>query len=207
MLGVPKHYAAVLVSGSPHYTEGKFLTVSSLVDKDGKPTKTGEAQAKEVFEQVKKWGLEKCIRALVLDTTAYNTGLKKGATKRLMILMEKPLFFLACRHHVSEVIVKDAWYQLFDTDLSPECKFFVNIRDSWGSFTTDATAEITIPDNANVNENVLDFYRKLLMRKDKRNEMTIRDDYRDLANQIYLNFTNLRSLFYQLFQKKLSCLT
>ena len=118
VLGVPKHYTAVLVSGAPHYTEGK-LTISSLVDKDGKPTGTGETQAKEVFEQVKKWGLEKCIRALVFDTTASNTGLKKGATIRLMILMEKPIFFLACRHYVSEFIVEDAWFQLFETDLSP----------------------------------------------------------------------------------------
>ena len=90
--------------------------------------------------------------------------------------MEKPLFFLACRHHVSEFIAIDAWYQLFETDFSPECKFFANIKDSWGSFTTDAIAEITILDNGDVSEDVLDFYRKPLMRKDQRNEMTMRDD-------------------------------
>ena len=54
MLGVLKYYAVALASGAPHYTEGTLLTVSSLVDKNKKPTGTGEAQAKEVFEQVNK---------------------------------------------------------------------------------------------------------------------------------------------------------
>ena len=52
---------------------------------------------------------------------------------------------------------------------------------SWGSFTTDEAAEITILDNVDVSEDVHDIYRKLLTRKDKRNEITMRDDYRNLA--------------------------
>jgi hypothetical protein len=43
--GILQEYESVLVSGAPHYMEGKILSVTQLVDVEGSPTSTGEAQA------------------------------------------------------------------------------------------------------------------------------------------------------------------
>ena len=68
------------MSGSPYYLEGKILSASKLVDEDGNPTSTGEAQALAVLVQLKEWGVDKNIVALVFDTTSSNSGVHRGAT-------------------------------------------------------------------------------------------------------------------------------
>ena len=58
------------------------------------------------------------------------------AIVRLQKALGRPIFFLACRHHVCELISKACWYCIFETDLSPECKFFADIKDEWDSLDT-----------------------------------------------------------------------
>ena len=92
MAGVKQEHESILVSGAPHYKEGKLLSVSMLEDEDGNPTSTGEAQTKAVVEQIDIWGIRDNVKALVFDTTAI---------VRLLKELGRPVFFLACRHHVS----------------------------------------------------------------------------------------------------------
>ena len=180
--GVLQENEAILVSGAPHYLEGKILSVSKLVDEEGNPTSTGEAQAAAGLEQLKIWGVEKNIVALVFDTTSSNSGVHRGATVRLQTALGRPVFFLACRHHVSELIVKACWYSIFEADLSPDCKFFADIRSEWASLDTSSEAVIfTLDMDVQGRKEALDFYRELLLRKNRRNESTVRDDYRELA--------------------------
>ena len=144
--GTLQEHEAILVSGSPHYLEGKLLSVTKLVDEDGQPTSTGEVQALAVLVQLREWGVDKNIIALVFDTTSSNSGAHRGATVRLQSALDRPVFFLACRHHVSELIIKACWYCLFETDLSPDCKFFAEIREQWSSLDTAGNAEfLTLP--------------------------------------------------------------
>ena len=83
---------------------------------------------------------------------------------------------------MSELIVKACWYCIFEADLSPDCKFFAGIKDEWGSFDTSSEAEIlTLQLDESEKKDSVDFYRELLVRKDRRNQMTVRDDYRELA--------------------------
>ena len=180
--GVLQENEAILVSGAPHYLEGKILSVSKLVDEEGNPTSTGEAQAAACLEQLKVWGVEKNIVALVFDTTSSNSGVHRGATVRLQTALGRPVFFLACRHHVSELFVKACWYAIFEADLSPDCKFFADIRDEWASLDTSSEAVImTLNMDVQGRKEALEFYRELLLRKNRRNESTVRDDYRELA--------------------------
>ena len=180
--GSLQEHEAILVSGSPHYLEGKILSVTKLVDKDGKPTGTGEAQANACLDQVMSWGVNENIVALVFDTTSSNSGRVKGATVRLQKALGRPLLFLACRHHVSELIVKACWYSLFEADLSPDCKFFSDIRGEWSSFDTSGEANIiTLAEDMHGRQEALLFYQDILNKKNKRNEMAVRDDYRELA--------------------------
>ena len=173
---------AILVSGAPHYLEGKILCVCKLTNADGEPTSTGEAQAEAVLEQIKAWSVDKNIVSLVYDTTASNSGVHRGATVRLQKALGRPVFFLACRHHMTELVVKACWYCLFEADLSPDCKFFADIKEEWDSLNiSDQTEFITLSKDLQGRQEALAFYKELLMRKNKRNELTVRDDYRELA--------------------------
>ena len=66
--GTLQENESILVSGAPYYLEGKLLSVSKLVDDNGRPTSTGEAQALAVLEQVKAWDVED------VDIAASNTS-------------------------------------------------------------------------------------------------------------------------------------
>ena len=180
--GTLQEHESILVSGAPHYIEGKLLSVTKLTNEDGKPTSTGEAQADAVLKNIEDWGVGEDIVAFVFDTTASNSGRVKGATVRLQKTLGRPILFLGCRHHVSELIVKACWYSVFEADLSPDCKFFADIKEEWGGFDTSAEAEfLTLNLPASETKESLEFYMELLVRKDKRNQMTVRDDYRELA--------------------------
>ena len=180
--GTPQEHEAILVSGSPHYLEGKLLSVTKLVDEDGQPTSTGEAQALAVLVQLREWGVDKNIMALVFDTTASNSGVHRGATVRLQSALDRPVFFLACRHHVSELIIKACWYSLFEDDLSPDCKFFADIKEQWSSLDTSGNAGfLTLPRRLHGREEAVIFLKEVLSKRNKRNEMAIRDDYAELA--------------------------
>ena len=89
---------------------------------------------------------------------------------------------MACRHHVSELIAKACWYCIFEADLSPDCKFFVDIKKDWDNIDTSSEAEFqTLGKDVQGSEEALIFYRDLLTKRNKSNEMIVRDDYRELA--------------------------
>ena len=48
---------------------------------------------------------------------------------RVMKSMAKVVFFCGCRHHVCELVAKNCWYTLFKEDLSPDCKFFLEVKE------------------------------------------------------------------------------
>ena len=52
---------------------------------------------------------------MLFDTTAANTGLKKGACSLLEKELGKELVWIACRHHVFEVVLAD----VFSVTLGP----------------------------------------------------------------------------------------
>ena len=96
--------------------------------------------------------------------------------------MNRPIFFLGCRHHVSELIVKALWYAIFEADLSPDCKFFATIKEEWASLDTSSEVAITtLPVDTPGRIESLEFYRKVLTSRNKRDEMMVRDDYREIA--------------------------
>ena len=180
--GTLRENEAILVSGAPHYLEGKILAVSLLEDEEGKPTSTGDAQAQAVLAELEKWDVKENVVALVFDTTSSNTGVRQGATVRLQNALGRPVFFLGCRHHISELIVKACWYSIFEADLSPDCKFFAHIKEVWSTLDTSSGATITtLSPDAQSKREVMDFYRELLLRRNKKEEVMIRDDYRELA--------------------------
>jgi len=52
------------------------------------------------------WGLRYRIKGLCFDTTASNTGTKGGVCIRLETEIGRQLLNLACRHHMSEIVLE-----------------------------------------------------------------------------------------------------
>ena len=108
--------AAILVSGEPHYNEGKLLNVTRLTNGEGKPTSTGLAQSNAAVSEIEDWHITEDIRKFVFDTTASNSGVKKGCVRVMKILRKS-----GCSHHICELVAKSCWYSMYQIDLSPEC--------------------------------------------------------------------------------------
>jgi len=175
-LGNSGEHLAILVSGSPEYTEGKLLGVPSLVDS------TGKSQSDASYDLLEVWELVDNIVALVFDTTSSNSGVNKGAAKLLEERLNKKVFYLACRHHVLEIIVGAIWKLLFGKVLGPDNTLFAKFKDAWNDLDKTIAAEtlkINDPWLSVVKTRVVHKLQTLLRRNDSK-EIT-RDDYRECA--------------------------
>lgn len=76
---------------------------------------TGAQVAATVFQQVVRLGLQEKIVGLSFNTTASNSGMLAGACIRLQETLGRLLLWLACRHHIYEVVLK----YVFDACLGP----------------------------------------------------------------------------------------
>jgi hypothetical protein len=54
------------------------------------------------------WNCKDYVAALVFDTTASNTGHKTAACVALQEQVERPLLWFSCRHHIGEILAKEA---------------------------------------------------------------------------------------------------
>ena len=176
VMGKKEEREAIFVSGAPHYLEGKLLDVSKL------ESSSGLSQFEGVKEQVKIWDIKNQIRSFTFDTTGSNTGVKVGCCKRLQDWLGRPVLWLGCRHHIGELIAKAVWYTLFEEDLEPENKFFASIRKQWESIDTSPGATIrTLDGSLAMREEALQFYEKVIKARNDKNEILIRDDYREIV--------------------------
>ena len=89
------------------------------------------------------WEIADKIFAVGFDTTSSNTGVHKGACTILQQLLGRQLLWLACRHHILELVVGAAFTQLFGDTKSPEVTLFKTLKTSWDSLDL---ADISLPD-------------------------------------------------------------
>lgn len=127
----PVECLSVLVSGAPHYEEGKLLGVPFI------ESSTGIQQCNATLELIQTWGLTDNIVGLVFDTTASNSGINKGAVKLIEEKLNKKVFYFACRHHISEVIIGGAWEAVFGNVKSPDNPMFKNLKEKWDKLNKD----------------------------------------------------------------------
>lgn len=93
---------------------------------------TGERQATAVHECLLEWNLEESVKALVFDTTASNTGKKKGACTLLQQKLGRNVLHIACRHHISEIILEHAFSACMSSNTSgPEIALFLRFRNEF----------------------------------------------------------------------------
>ena len=178
LLGESRERLAVLVSGAPEYTEGKLLGVPCLMDS------TGKSQADASYDLLDVWRLTDNIAALVFDTTASNSGIRKGAATLLEHRIGRKLFYLACRHHILEIVVGAVWKLLFGKVLGPENELFARFKSAWDSVDKQMplnTITIEHPWLSVVKNNVVRDLTNILTTNCTSSKKLPRDDYRECA--------------------------
>lgn len=116
---------AIAVS-SPCNLAGQFLASPAISDG------TGDTMAKCVYKIVADFNLIETIQALVFDTTASNTGRWKGSSTLLEAMLDRPLLWLACRHHIPELFIKHANIAIRGESKGPEDSLFKEFKKLFG---------------------------------------------------------------------------
>lgn len=113
----------------------------------------GDAQAAAIIRCLEEWGLGERVVALCFDTTASNTGRHSGACCLIERALQKDLLYMACRHHIMELIIGAAFEKTVGTSSTgPDILLFKRFREQWqfidpDSFkpaTTDNTVEALV---------------------------------------------------------------
>lgn len=102
--------------------EEMFLGVLTIGRRDGKE------RAEACLSTLDDWSLWNRVHGLVLDTTASNTGLKKGTCTFTENSIEQKLAWVACRHPVMKLPRAAVFGKLFGpTDFA----MFMRFQQSW----------------------------------------------------------------------------
>lgn len=140
---------------------------------------TGEAIATAVFESLESWGITNQVKCLSFDTTSVNTGLRSGACVLLEQKMDKNMLWMACRHHVLEIMLEAVVVKLLGVSSGPDISLFKRFKKSWssinqGGFKTIGTDELIHEEIINSVPDIIEFSKKQLA------EFQPRDDYKEL---------------------------
>jgi len=119
--------------------DSKLLGVSALLSGSGRDT------AAAVHQQLKSWHCESFIIGLCFDTTASNTGRHSGACQLLETALNRNLLWLACRHHMHEILLSDVFTVCFGPSSGPEVIFFKRFREKWDNLPSHQPKLSTTP--------------------------------------------------------------
>lgn len=92
---------------------------------------TGSLQAEAVAEALNEWGLKEKVVGMCFDTTASNTGRIKGACALLEKALDKDLLYLACRHHMLEVVLRAVFDVKMGSTTGPQPEIFKRFQTFW----------------------------------------------------------------------------
>jgi hypothetical protein len=101
-----------------------------------------------------EWGLRDQVRGLVFDTTASNTGLKNGACTFIEDSIGQQLAWVACRHHVMELVLVSAFTTLFGPTGGPDVAMFKRFQQRW-SYVDQAKYHVASDDMFDVHSSNL----------------------------------------------------
>lgn len=88
-------------------------------------------EAEAVLAALDDWNVKEPIIAMGFDTTSTNTGVHNGACVILQQLLARQLLWLACRHHIPELLLSAAYTTLFGESTSPDIPLFRDLRSCW----------------------------------------------------------------------------
>ena len=108
---------------------------------------TGEVEARAVAAALEEWGLSGKVVASGFDTTSSNTGVHKGGCVILQGLLDRQILWLACRHHILELILRGAYHEVMGGSKAPTVALFkiLKVPATWNSLDLDDLQLPSIP--------------------------------------------------------------
>ena len=97
---------------------------AKLLETTSTEKRTGKNQAEAIKGILNDWQLDKQCVVMSFDTTASNDRKFNGACIHLEALLNHPLIWTACRHHIHEVILSQVFKSIFGNSSSPQIMFF-----------------------------------------------------------------------------------
>ena len=112
----------VIVSGAG---VSQLLRVPKLI------SGTGEAQACVVSKLLVEWRLVDRVKAMCFNTTASNTGHRNGACVLLEQKLNKDMRYLACHHHIFEIVLASVFKESIGMSSGLDIAIFKRFQQSW----------------------------------------------------------------------------
>lgn len=139
----------------------------------------GEKIASAVYESLVSWGLLDKVKSMSFDTTASNTGSRKGACILLEQKMDKELLWLACRHHIMEIMLESVVQNEIGPSSGPDNLLFKRFQKNWQSinkeeYLTLITDKESMEKLQDKKDEIIEFATEQLT------EYQPRDDYKEL---------------------------
>ena len=139
---------------------------------------TGQEQAEACLKVLDDWCLLQRVRGLVFDTTASNTGLKNGACTFIESTVGQEIAWIACRHHMMELVLRSVFTQLFGASGGPNVGMFKRFQQQWPYIDKDsydvASDDMFDTDTAVLRREILNFCTASL------DSSHPREDYKEL---------------------------
>ena len=85
---------------------------------------TGKTEAGIVHAALLDWGVVNRIIACGFDTTSSNTGKFAGSCVILQQLLDHQIAWMACKHHINELVVGAAFKEIFGDTTGPDVTLF-----------------------------------------------------------------------------------
>jgi len=92
---------------------------------------TGKEQAEACLATMDQWSVRQNVVGLVFDTTASNTGFKNGACTFIEQSLGHEVVWVACRHHILELVFASIFHALFGPTGGPDVSLFKRFQQAW----------------------------------------------------------------------------
>lgn len=140
---------------------------------------TGLAMAEAIFDLLVNWNIAENIVGMSFDTTSTNSGMQNGACVILERLLGRRLLWLACNHHVFEIMLRTAFDSKFGQSSASTVPMFDRFSSEWKNIDkTKFTPGIADPIIKDSLEDVADDLIKFC--KAKLKQKFVRADYKEL---------------------------
>ena len=174
----------------------KLLGVPAIPHKSNKSA--GDLTAGATIDLLNDWDATNSIVGMVFDTTSSNTGHKTATCITLQTLIDRPLLWLACRHHIGEVVLRHIWDDLkIEVSKSPAVSIFMRFKNNFEMLDSNDLQRVqrkNIMSNSE-SQSVIDLLKDTI--RDKNSEVFLRGDYKELVeiSLFYLDPNSFKEYF------------
>ena len=109
----------------------QLLAVSKLT------TRTGQTMCDAIIETIDDWNLREAVKAFSFVTTASSTGRMNGVCVLLEATLGRNILYLACRHHIQEIMLEEVFSTCMGLSLAPKIPPFKRFKTFWPNIIKD----------------------------------------------------------------------